>query len=64
LKPYKTPTPKEKIKKEVKPWNATYANDLQNRGKPLGFHGLPQNWSGSVLKTDRFSIKTKSSTVA
>jgi hypothetical protein len=29
------------------------------RWKPLSFCGLPQNLSGSVLKIERFSIKTK-----
>jgi hypothetical protein len=28
------------------------AHGLQNRSKSLGFHGLPQNRSGSVLKTE------------
>jgi hypothetical protein len=37
------------------------AHGLQNRSKSLGFHGLPQNRSGSVLKTDQFSVKTEAS---
>jgi hypothetical protein len=34
-------------------------HELQNRLKPLSFHGLSQNQFSLVLKINRFSVETK-----